>query len=262
MRAAPRFLRTMPSPAMRDITAFILAGGLGTRLAGVLSPGAQKVIAPVGGRPFLTYLLDWLSEFGVEHAVLCVGFGKTSVAAALGSSYNSIRLDYSEERTPLGTGGALHQALSFAQSEIILALNGDSICPVDLADCLELHRRASAQATLVVCHQPDASRFGRVIFGEDRRVVGFGEKSEQGAGWINAGVYFFQRGLFADLPNQRPLSLEYDLMPRWILGNVFAYSARVPFVDIGTPESYTQARELMAEWRVNGMGRYDSAKNS
>src|SRR4051794_10140850 len=92
-------------PAISSATGMILAGGLGTRLRWV-TEGRQKVVAEVGGRPFVTHLLDQLADAGLQRAVLCTGHESQQVAA-LGDSYQSLRLGYSRESAPLGTGGAL-----------------------------------------------------------------------------------------------------------------------------------------------------------
>ena len=91
---------------MTDITAAILAGGLGTRLRPALDD-RPKVLAPVSGRPFLTYLLDMLQAASVRRVVLLTGYKGEQVEAALGGYYQGMTLVYSAESSPLGTGGAL-----------------------------------------------------------------------------------------------------------------------------------------------------------
>src|SRR5690349_11866919 len=112
-------------PILRDTTALILAGGLGTRLRSVVAD-VPKVLAPVHGRPFLACLLDQLADAGLTHAVLCTGYRADLVAAAFGTKYRNLTLDYSEETEPLGTGGALRLAIDRARSQTVLAMNGDS----------------------------------------------------------------------------------------------------------------------------------------
>src|ERR1700751_2704735 len=104
------------------ITGAILAGGSGTRLRPILI-GRPKVLAPVSGRPFLTYLLDQLSEAGIRKAVLCTGYLAEQVKSAVGERYGDLQILYSQEDRPLGTAGALGLALPLLDSEPVLVFN-------------------------------------------------------------------------------------------------------------------------------------------
>jgi D-glycero-alpha-D-manno-heptose 1-phosphate guanylyltransferase len=225
----------------------ILAGGLGTRLRSVVSD-RQKVIADVSGRPFVTYLFDQLIAGGIRSAVLCTGYQGERVAEVFGHAYESLELRYSQETSPLGTGGALRLALPLIQSEWIVAMNGDSYCGVDLLDVWAWHARHSASASLVLVHQPDARGFGRVRCDESNRITSFEEKrDEPGSAWINAGIYILHRSLVESIPIDQPVSIERDIFPRWLDRGMYGYQARASFVDIGTPSSYTNAQAMMAE---------------
>ncbi len=101
---------------LSDLTAVILAGGLGTRLRSVVAD-RPKVIAEVGGRPFLSYLLDQLGTAGIEYVVLCTGHLGQQVRAIFGDSYATMKLVYSHEEAPMGTGGALPLATPLLKSE-------------------------------------------------------------------------------------------------------------------------------------------------
>ena len=135
-------------------TAVILAGGLGTRLRTVVSD-RPKVLAKVGNRPFIWYLLEQIGKIGVCNIVLCIGYQGEKVRAELGSSHGNIRIDYSGETIPLGTAGALRFAMPLFESETILVMNGDSYCNVDLTDFFDWHRSKKAQASLVVGKEKD-----------------------------------------------------------------------------------------------------------
>ncbi len=110
-----------------NVTAAVLAGGLGTRLRGVLAD-CPKVLAPVKGKPFLAYLLEHLAGQGLRDVVLCVGYGSEQVEAVFGRSYAGLRLAYSCEPAPLGTAGAVRLALPMLESDPVLVMNGDSFC--------------------------------------------------------------------------------------------------------------------------------------
>ncbi|HSQ56677.1 MAG TPA: nucleotidyltransferase family protein [Gemmata sp.] len=238
------------------VTAAILAGGLGTRLRSLVAD-RPKVLAPVAGRPFLAHLLDQLVDAGVRETVLLVGHMARLVREEFAESYRGMRLAYSTEPSPLGTGGAIRLALPLFQRETILLLNGDSYCSLDFAAFLHVHRHAGAAASLALAHVPNASRFGRVVLGKPGRVERFEEKSAEAcSGWINAGVYLLDRGLIAGVEPGRSISLERELMPAWVAaGRVFGFQTSGRFIDIGIPESY---REAEAFFDRQGVRRTDS----
>ncbi|MGL4550521.1 MAG: nucleotidyltransferase family protein [Gemmataceae bacterium] len=226
----------------RDLDAAVLAGGLGTRLRSVVAD-RPKVLAPVNGRPYLFLLLDQLADAGVGRVVLLVGHRAGMVRDALGERYRGMRLLYSEEATPLGTGGAVRHALPLLTAPRVLLLNGDSYCECDLAALND------GPARMAVARVPDVSRYGEVTVADDGRVVAFGEKSGAARpGWINAGVYSVPRAQLETLPDVRPLSLERDVFPRWARdGLLVAAPAGGRFLDIGTPESFAAAGAFFRE---------------
>jgi NDP-sugar pyrophosphorylase family protein len=228
-----------------EVAAAILAGGLGTRLRPVVAD-RPKVLAPVAGRPYLTYVLDQLASVAVREVVLLTGHGADQVRDALGDSYAGMSLVHSAEPSPLGTAGALRQALPLLAAPTVLLLNGDSYCDVDLASFGRFHRDEAAGASMVVARASDASRFGQVRLGAGGCVARFEEKgATAGAGWINAGVYLLERPLIEEIPSGRPASLERDLLPRWVAGRrLRGFRCRGRFLDIGTPPSYAGAESF------------------
>jgi NDP-sugar pyrophosphorylase family protein len=237
---------------MQEISGAILAGGLGTRLRAVVSD-RPKVLASVRGRPFLAYLLDQFGEAGIGRVVLMTGYLAAQIQDEFGDLYQTIRLAYSTESAPVGTGGALRLAFPLLFPDVpvednevsrtILVMNGDSYCATDLAAFVESHRRQSAAASLVLTHVPDTSRFGKVDVAEDGRVERFLEKQGAGgAGWINAGIYLINRNLVAEIPAGRAVSIEREMFPTWSQrGNLRGFRGTGDFLDIGTPESYGAA---------------------
>jgi D-glycero-alpha-D-manno-heptose 1-phosphate guanylyltransferase len=226
------------------LTAVILAGGLGTRLQKVL-PDRPKVLAPVHGRPFLTYILDLLEQAGGRQVVLCTGFGARQVREALGDSYNSLSLAYSEEPQPLGTGGALRLALECGVSDPVLALNGDSFIRADLKDFYRWFATVGAGAGMILTRVKAPGRFGKVQFREDGLICHFDEKnSTPGPGWINTGVYLLTRQVLCTISPGRPYSLEQELFPQLAGRNLYGYPCRGEFIDIGTPESWQRAKQF------------------
>ena len=225
-----------------DLTAAILAGGLGTRLRGVIAD-RPKVLAPVGGRPFLALLLDQLADAGIRKVVFLTRHRAEQVREAFGETYDGMRLIYAEEPSPLGTAGAVRRALPLITGSRVLLLNGDSYCDVPVDEFYEQHCRQNAGASLALVQAPDTSRFGQIRLDGIGRVIAFEEKGQaRGRGWINAGVYLIERKVLAELSVNQPLSLEHEVLPVWVSRRlVYGMECGERFIDIGTPESYSKA---------------------
>jgi len=229
-----------------SVTAVILAGGLGTRLRPVLGD-LPKALAPVAGRPFLAYQLDWLKRQGVTRVVLCTGYRHDLIAAFCGDGAAwGMQIQYSVEETPLGTAGALYQARRLLQQTFV-AMNGDTYFATDLAVLLADHRAGGAPATLALLKVPAAGRFGAVTLDARGYIAHFAEKRRRRAALINAGIYVFEPGIWGHFPPRVPLSLENDVFPalaerRLLRGDVLeGYH-----MDIGTSESYAQFQQDVA----------------
>lgn len=222
--------------------ALILAGGLGTRLRPVL-PDVPKVLAEVGGRAFIRYLLAWLRLGGVTDAVLCVGHLAGAVEAALGGQAEGVRLRYSREVRPLGTAGALRLAVEQTRGETLLALNGDSFIRAGLRRFLGRGLSPDAKAMMLLRRVGDVSRFGSVTLGRNGEVAGFMEKSASGGpGLVNAGVYLMRREVLASLPEGREISLEREVFPALAGRGLYGRVSRGAFLDIGEPDSLAAAQ--------------------
>lgn len=231
---------------MIDVTAAILAGGLGTRLRSVVAD-RPKALAEVNGRPFLSYLLDQLAEVHIRSVVVCTGYLGDTVQATFGESYGNMDLAYSWEPLPLGTAGALRLALPLFQSHSVLVMNGDSFCKVDLNKFWIWHRARGAKASLVLVKMVDTKAFGRVRVNNDRNVASFEEKSEEnGPGWINVGIYLLDRQLVQSIPVNRFVSLEKEMFPVWLGHGLCGYQSKGPFLDIGTPQAYASAEKYFS----------------
>jgi NDP-sugar pyrophosphorylase family protein len=193
-------------------------------------------------------LLDQLILAGIRHAVLCTGYKADMVEAALGPTHGPLRLSYSRETAPLGTGGALRHALPQLNSDPILVLNGDSYCQADYSAFLQFHQ--SHMASLLLSHVPDVSRFGQVLTDAQGRITQFTEKSAPAMptvpGWINVGIYLLSHGFIETIPPARPVSLETEVFPAAIPNSLYAFPVRAPFIDIGTPDSYAAAEAFFS----------------
>ena len=222
----------------------VLAGGLGTRLRGVVDD-VPKPLAPVAGRPFLHWLLEGFARQGLARAVLATGFRAEAIRASLGESFAGLEIVHAPEQEPLGTGGAILKALSLCRGERVFAANGDSWIGVDLARLAA----AAPEADLVLAVRPvaDRARYGSVRV-EGDSLIGMEEKGGEGPGLVNAGVYLLRRDLAARRAMPASFSFKRELLaaPGGLDVRVFATEA--PFIDIGTPEDFAAAQALLPGW--------------
>jgi NDP-sugar pyrophosphorylase family protein len=229
---------------LSDVTAIILAGGFGTRLRTVVSD-RPKVMAHVCGRPFLAHLLEQLRQARVRKVVVCTGYMAEQIEMAFGNAYGAMEIKYSREDRPLGTGGAIAAAAEGCDSDIVLAINGDSYCAADLDNFAADHFERDARASLLLTHVNNSGRFGRVNIAANGRITQFDEKSEEGEpGLINAGIYLIQRTWLEVLPRRRAVSIEREIFPMWIGHGLYGHATLAPFIDIGTPDSYAAAENF------------------
>jgi D-glycero-alpha-D-manno-heptose 1-phosphate guanylyltransferase len=223
--------------------AIILAGGLGTRLQRVLE-GLPKAMAPVRGRPFLEYLLDHLVDSGLTHVILSTGHLSDIIQDHFGDKYHDIKISYSREEKPLGTGGAIVLAGKMVQNEQYFVMNGDTLFRIDMSKMYFMHRDKKADITIALRKVEDVSRYGYINMDAKGRIFSFSEKEkEKRGGWINGGIYLMNKTLISNAELPVIFSLEKDLFPS-LLGDhdVYGYTEDAYFIDIGTPEDYERAQ--------------------
>ncbi len=224
--------------------AIILAGGFGTRLQSVVSD-VPKPMAPVAGRPFLTYLLDRLQKQGYTHMVLATGYLHEKVEEFFGHEYHGVAIDYARELSPLGTGGAIVNALQYCHEEAVTVLNGDTLFDIDHERLCRFAEEKATPLAIVLRQVPDAGRYGSVEIDKGGRITTFKEKnSEAGSGLINGGIYRIQRSLLDGFSLGEKFSFEQELMQqRYRDEHYYAYADGAYFIDIGIPEDYSRAQQ-------------------
>jgi D-glycero-alpha-D-manno-heptose 1-phosphate guanylyltransferase len=231
--------KTDPMISELPFSAFVLAGGLGTRLRGVVSD-RPKPLAPVDGIPFLEILLNALAAKGVREFILLTGYKGEMIEQHFRSlDKPGLTIRCSPEEIPLGTGGAVKNAARFATDPSLL-VNGDTFFDADLESLLRFHGEHRADATLSLLAVEDVSRYGSVFIDHTGMITRFCEKDEgkTGPGLINAGVSLLDRDFIHSLPDG-PFSMERDIFPSLAGSNrMFGLCREGVFYDIGTPESY------------------------
>lgn len=227
----------------------ILAGGLGTRLRSVVSE-VPKCMAPVAGKPFLWYLLKYLTQYDVDRVILSVGYLREVIMNWIDANGKEFpfAFDYAVEEEPLGTGGGIKLALNKADAPYVVVLNGDTFFDVNLDDLTRNHVAGKKDITLALKPMTLLNRYGTVDY--DRitgTILAFNEKKECDEGLINGGVYVINRqvSIFEKLPAR--FSFETAVLePQCVRSNLLGVVQDGYFIDIGIPEDYNKAnREFL-----------------
>lgn len=226
--------------------AYILAGGLGTRLRSVVSD-VPKPMAPVCGQPFLKLLLNFWIKQGITKFIISVGFLKEKVISFFGKEYNGISIEYLEENIPLGTGGGLI-ILSKKLKEDFVVVNGDTFFDVSLLQLKELKRKKKAGIAMALFENNEPDRYGQVIIDEISWIKDIKQSKYNLSNLSNGGVYLMDPeiiSVYSHNFNQK-CSLEKDILPYLIEKKniVTGLKQNGKFLDIGIPEDYLRANNF------------------
>lgn len=225
--------------------AILLCGGMGTRLRSVVSD-RPKPMADICGKPFLQYLLEMLRDKGITEVIFALGYMGEMIEEYFqdGSAFG-LKIAYSYEEEPLGTGGAIRNALPKILEEEVLVLNADTYFPMDYQGLYHFHQENDGDFSLATRAVPDISRYGAVRRDAAGRILAWNEKLEDGgqplAGEINGGIYVMKKSLIAEIPEGKQ-SLEQDCIPKWLSEGkrIFGLPFEGYFMDIGIPKDYQQ----------------------
>jgi NDP-sugar pyrophosphorylase family protein len=202
-----------------------------------------KVLANINGKAFLDILLAHIRRQGFQRIILSIGYRGAMVK-------EHFREDaapplFSEESQPLGTGGALAQALHLVTSDTVIVLNGDTFCDVSLKALLAFHTQHDALLSIVLSDdvRPDG---GGVVINEQLQISHFQEKKDtEVRGLMNAGAYIFRTEVKNYFPPTRVFSLEHEVFPAMVeTKRCFGFVVHEKVVDIGTPDRYVAAHEI------------------
>ena len=222
--------------------AIILAGGMGTRLRSVIT-NIPKPMAPIGGNPFLFYILKWLKKNKITRVILAVGYKRESIKKEFGENFHSIDLVYSIEDTPLGTGGAIALAMEKLKGDQFFILNGDTFFDIKLDDFLNFHQTDGFDFSIGLKPMKNFERYGSIKLDKNKKIVRFDEKLPKNKGLINGGVYFANQSIRKHFPTSEKFSFEIDFMEKMVTELSFGgFINDNYFIDIGIPEDYARAQ--------------------
>jgi len=230
-------------------TAIILAGGLGTRLNGVIKD-VPKPMAPIRNRPFLEYQMDYWIDQGISRFILSVGHLNQVITSHFGSTYRSAQIDYVFENKPLGTGGGLLLA-SKNLDEPFLLLNGDTFFEVGLDDLYSFHNNNNSKWTISLFRSNELERYMGVQLAKSGEVISLKSKEFFFDLLVNGGVYLIDPYVIDKLNLKLGIktSLEDQLLPSFLSlgGRLFGKEYSGKFIDIGIPADYSRAHKILSE---------------
>ncbi|HEY4935717.1 MAG TPA: nucleotidyltransferase family protein [Puia sp.] len=231
--------------------AIVLAGGLGTRLKSVVAD-LPKSLAPVAGRPFLAWLLDYAKQQGIGRFIFALSYKAEQIEAFVQKYLPEEAYAFSIEEEPLGTGGAIYKACKQVSTADTIVLNADTFFGVQFSQLAKLHEQRKAACTLALKPMKAFDRYGLVDIDEKQTVTGFSEKKQQSDGLINGGVYALMTESFLQKSFPSAFSFEKDYLEKeYVKGNILGLVSDAYFIDIGIPEDYVKAQTELPKSIIN-----------
>lgn len=225
--------------------AFILAGGLGSRLR-PLTETCPKPLLPFANIPLAEHTISLLQRQGINEFVFLLHYKPEAFPPLLGDGRKwGCRIEYVSLPEELGTAGCV-KFVENRIEETSLIFSGDLIADLNIEAMLESHRRRSAQITMAIRSEASPLAFGVVRADSKGRVVQFQEKPTQAelfSNWMNCGIYLVEPGILQNFPARVPLSFEKQVFP--LLAEqrkaFYAFPLAGYWCDIGRPAAYLQA---------------------
>lgn len=230
------------APVIRK--AVILAGGKGEALR-PYTLELPKSMLPIKGRPLLEYLITDLRKAEIRELIICVGYLGEKIREYFGDgSKFGVKISYSWEKTPLGTGGAIQKVESAIGKEPFMLLHGDILVDLNLTDVVQFHKDQETIATVALTSTADPSPYGQFEL-HGQSIVGFYQNIQKGeakTNLVNTGVYIFNSGIFQYFPpHQKSFMLE-SVMQKLITDkqlNGFVFEGQ--WFDVGSMDNYERA---------------------
>ena len=228
----------------RETDVLILCGGKGTRLKGLIFD-RPKALAPIKQTPFLDILIKYVSGFGFRRFILCTGHMSGCIKRHYKRRNTDAEVVFSEERSPLGTGGAVLNAKSLIKSRHFLIINGDCLIKANLRKFLDFHiKEGSLVSMILATSSGKCQEYGNVLLHKQSHIIcDYKEKSKYSKSkFTSSGFYIFDKAAFSLMPKRKEFSLEYDFFPKLIGKKFYGYICKGNFTDIGTPERFKRSQ--------------------
>lgn len=224
------------------IDVVILCGGLGRRLRPVIKD-RPKPMAEINHKPFLDIILEHIVSYGFRRSILCIGYMSHFIKGYYKSKLNHMNILFSEEKEPLGTGGALKKAKRLIRSKTFLVLNGDSFCPIDFSKFIDFHLSKGALFSIGLTKIKQSQNCGKIKLNDKQKIISFREKGKlRNKEYCSVGIYLMEKSIFSLMSKRKSFSLEYDFFPTLVGQECYGYRTGATLIDIGTPEIYQKAQ--------------------
>jgi len=174
------------------LKAIILAGGRGKRLSPI-TDYVPKPLIPIKNTPIIEWQIKYLKKYGINEVIVCTGYKTKMIENYLSMKNIDIKIKFSIEKLPLGTGGAIKKAGKMIKDKSFFVINGDVITNIDLR---KLSKKPNSIASIEL-----RTKFGILEINENK-ISKFREKKEISNLWMNAGIYYLQKEILKDLPNK------------------------------------------------------------
>ncbi len=233
--------------------AVIMAGGKGTRISSVNSEVPKPMIR-ILGKPILQYQIECLSSQGVDEIVLVTGYLGHVIKDYFGDgSPFGVRIEYIEEREPLGTAGALYYLKDRINDDFLL-LCGDVIFDIDVQRFMRAHKRRGALATLFTHPNSHPYDSGIIIADGSGKVTGWLHKEDERLWYrnrVNAGLHVLSPKILDLFEEPKKTDLDREVLKPLIQsGGLYAYDSPEYVKDMGTPERYYAVTEDVRSGKV------------
>lgn len=183
------------------LKAIILAGGHGKRLRPI-TDYVPKSLVPIKNVPIIEWQIKYLKKYGINEVIICTGYKTKMIENYLSMKNIGVKIKFSVEKTPLGTGGAIKKAGKMINDKSFFVINGDVITNIDLT---KLTKKSNSIASVEL-----RTKFG-ILETIGNKISKFKEKKEVSDLWMNAGIYYLQKETLQDLPNKG--DIEKTLFP-------------------------------------------------
>lgn len=235
----------MPSVLIKD--AIILAGGLGTRLRSVV-PELPKCMAPVNGKPFLHYVIQYLQKEGIKNFIFSLGYKHEYISEWLAFNYDPSIYSTIVEEEPLGTGGAILKSCNAIHHDNVFITNGDTMFTISLPTLSKMHIENQAACTLALKPMSNFDRYGVVTTNANQQITSFKEKMFYKEGLINGGLYALNVTSFKQYNWPEKFSFEKNYLEKSIDSkSLYGFKEDAYFIDIGIPEDFQRVQKEFAE---------------
>lgn len=223
----------------------LMAGGKGSRIR-PLTLSRPKPLITVANRPMIEYIVEKIINSGYTEMVVTLSYLKNQIKNLLDETYPDLDIEYSVEKTPLGTAGGLKKASKYID-DTFFVLSGDVLVDVDLNRLLRFHKKHKAIATMLLTHVDNPSQYGIAVLDDDNQIVKFLEKpspEEIFSKIANTGTYILEPEIFDYIDdNREETDLSKDIFPRLIQENagIYGFVYDGYWNDVGRPKTYLQA---------------------